>query len=173
MKKFNSQEFVSQGGKLIVREVEKRDCKTLNSIAQEPGVIEFLELEPPISLASTIAHLNQTRKNGKWLAAELDGKVVGGAELRPKSGKEAHVAGFGIMLSSKARGKGIAEIALRELFKFAKKNGVKIIFARCFEDNARARKFYKKIGFHEVAVMKGHFRKRNRYIGSVLIEKRL
>lgn len=173
MKKFRKEKILLPAGTLVLREVEKRDAKALNKIVNEPEVNKFVLLPPPVPLKSTLDRIREKRGGAKWVAAELDGTVVGSVELRPKKGRESHVAGFGISFGKAGRGTGAAAVALQELFKYARQCGVKIIFGSCFEDNPRARKFYEKIGFREVAVLKGHLKRGSKYGGTVLIEKRL
>ncbi len=174
MKKFAPQEFLSQGGTLVLREVEKRDCKALNGIMNEPEVNHFVYLPSPVPLESTPKHWRELEKNGgKSVVAELNGKVVGSVELRPRRGREKHVAGFGIAFSQKAQGTGTAQVTLAAALKHAKNNGIEIISASCFADNKRARAFYKKMHFKEVAVLKGYLKRGKKRANSVLIEKRL
>ncbi len=170
---FPTKKIVLPAGKLVLREAEKKDLKVLNAIVQEPGVNEFLLLPLPVSMKSTLDHWKEIRQLGKWVVAELDGEIVGSMELRPKFGRESHVAGFGISFSKRGRGTGATQAIMREVFAFGKRHGVKIIFASCIEDNSRARKFYWKNGFREIALMKGHFRRGRKFVGTVLIEKLL
>ena len=172
--KFKKQTIQLVAGKLLLREAAARDMRALNEIINEPQVNRFVYIPAPVSLKSGLAHLRELKKSGaNWIVAQLDGKTVGSVEIRPRSARESHVAGFGIAFSTKAQGSGVAGAALDKVFAYAKKSGVKIIFASCFEDNKRARKFYQKMRFREIAVMKGHLARGGKYFGSVLIEKRL
>ena len=157
---------------LILRPGKLSDAKALNSIVNERGVNEFLLLERPISLASTRKKLKE-EKNLLWIAAEFDGNVVGSVSLVPGVGRQDVICEFGIAFSSKVHGKGVANTALKACLDWMKKNGFDNCTARVSEKNARARKFYKKMGFRELAFVPRQLRFKKKLVGIYTIQKRL
>ncbi len=91
-----------------------------------------------------------------WLVAELDGRVVGGANfLRGRWSKNAHTADLGVALLPDARGRGIGEALLREGIEWARSVGIRKLKLGVFASNDRALALYRKLGFVEEARLKG------------------
>jgi RimJ/RimL family protein N-acetyltransferase len=83
-----------------------------------------------------------------WLLAELEGRVVGGANFRRgRWTKNAHTADLGVALLPSARGRGIGEALLREGFGWARSVGIRKLKLGVFASNERALAFYLKLGF--------------------------
>lgn len=99
-----------------------------------------------------------------WLVAEVDGKVVGGANLvRGKWAKNAHTAELGMAIVREHRGRGIGRVLLERGLEWARSVGVQKVRLGVFESNARALALYRSIGFSEEGrlqrevMLDGHF----------------
>ena len=90
-----------------------------------------------------------TKEGMCYLVARVDGKVVGGASIHPKSDKHAHIASYGIFISKNSRNLGLGTILTRELVEIAKKRGFEILQLSVYATNERAFHVYKKCGFKE------------------------
>ncbi len=91
-----------------------------------------------------------------WLVAELDGRVVGGANfMRGRWAKNAHTAELGVALLPAARGRGIGEALMHEGIEWARSIGVRKLKLGVFATNERAIALYRKLGFEEEARLKG------------------
>lgn len=84
------------------------------------------------------------------LVAEIDGKIVGSAEVTKLSGRESHVGALGIGVKSGYRRIGIATKLIEVLIEKAKKQGLKIILLAVYENNQPAITLYRKLGFKEI-----------------------
>jgi|GEM_PF-1483637 len=157
---------------LVLRPATKKDAKALNEIINEPGVNEFVLVERPVSLASTRKAL-AAHKKGLWIASELDGMVVGSVALRPGVGRHDVVCQFGIAFSKSVHGKGVAKAALDGCFEWMRQNKFDNCTEGVLENNARARKFYKKMGFAEVGYTPRQVRCGNKIVGVYVIQKML
>ena len=174
MKKFGTGKIKSAGIALILRPVLKKDAKMLNGIINDEDVNEFLMVEMPLSLASTRKVIDEDAKKKLWIAVETGGEVVGSIHLRPGIGRKDVTCSFGIAFSRKVHGKGVAAAAMRECFNWMRKNGFATCTAEVFDENSRARKFYRKLGFREVAHVPNVRRKKNGKLGGeYVIQKNL
>jgi ribosomal protein S18 acetylase RimI-like enzyme len=108
-------------------------------------------------------------KNGDiiQLSAEVDGHVVGTAEIKQKVLREEHVGILGISISKRYRNLGIGKVLIAELIRLSKKKGLKLITLEVFETNSRALHVYTSMGFVKRGVIPKHIRYKNRYVGSV------
>lgn len=122
----------------------------------------------------------------KWLGGLLsdknriclfafDGIVhVGSAEIRRgRDDVSGHVGEFGIAVRKEYRGAGVAYALARKIFALVRKRGVSILRLRVFSTNRRAIRFYKKLGFRKIAVLRREIRTGRRYIDAYLMEKKI
>ncbi|MFA6329621.1 MAG: GNAT family N-acetyltransferase [Candidatus Micrarchaeia archaeon] len=169
LKPFGTRKTMLGKSALVLRPARMSDAKALNGIVNEPGVNDFLLVERPLSLQSTRKVLKDNKH--PWVVSELDGKVVGSISIRPGIGRQDKVCGFGIAFSSKVHGKGVASAALRECLGWMRAQGFDNCTAQVNENNAKARKFYHKMGFREVARIPRQMRKGKRLVGLYVIQK--
>lgn len=156
---------------LVLRPARLSDAKALNGIINERGVNEFVLVERPVSLSSSRKVISEDKKH-LWIVSELDNKVVGSTSIRPGIGRQDRVCGFGIAFSVKVHGKGVASAALRECLGWMKAQGFDNCTAQVNENNAKARKFYHKMGFREIGFTPRQMRKGKRLVGLCVIQKR-
>lgn len=90
-----------------------------------------------------------TKEGMRYLVARVDGKVVGGASIHPKTDKHAHIASYGIFISKNYRNLRLGTILTRELVETARKQGFEILHLSVYATNERAFHVYEKCGFKE------------------------
>ncbi|OIO24872.1 hypothetical protein AUJ14_05435 [Candidatus Micrarchaeota archaeon CG1_02_55_22] len=139
-------------GVLELRLFCEGDAEPLNGIFCNPSVNAGLLFEPCTLAESQRYFAEEAAKGRASVVAVLDGRVVGNISFRPCAGRSLHVTGFGIMFSPSVHGKGVASAALDAVFNHWRKAGFEIVRGDVFSSNARARAFYKKLGFEEVGV---------------------
>ena len=89
-------------------------------------------------------------KKGQIIAVviEVDGNVIGIAELRRHVGRKSHVATFGISVGKEYRRLGLSTRVFSLLEKTAGSQGIKIIDSCYYSKNRASEKLHKKLGFH-------------------------
>ena len=88
------------------------------------------------------------------LIAEKDNKIIADATLcRPKHGWTSHTGTLRYIVGEKYRGKGLANIIVRELFVEAVKEGIEKIEAEVMEDNVAGIKCVENLGFLKEGVL--------------------
>jgi putative acetyltransferase len=111
--------------------------------------------------------------NSIHIVAEADGHVVGNAEISRGKGQSAHTCILGIGLARNYRSIGIGSALIKELFKHAKKLGLRIVYLEVFASNTHAQNLYKKMGFK----MTGSFPKKihygSKHVDSIIMTKEL
>lgn len=91
-----------------------------------------------------------------WLAAEVEGQIVGGADFRrSRHSKHSHAAELGIAILREFRGLGLGRAMLEAGIDWAKSVGVRKLKLGVFATNDRALALYRKLGFIEEARLKG------------------
>lgn len=166
------EKFKINGKKVIFRyPIAKENIADLlafiNSLIEERAMISLQKkVTPKEERAWLIDNLKEIKKKEKVLfLVEVDGKIMGNAEV--KTGKDAtkHVGKLGISLRKEIRGRGIGKKLLENIIKETKNIlGVKIIILEVFSANKVARHMYRKLGFKEV----GKIRKGVNYYGKFL-----
>ncbi|HEV2315982.1 MAG TPA: GNAT family protein [Thermoplasmata archaeon] len=91
-----------------------------------------------------------------WLIAEVDGRIVGGADFhRGSQSKNAHVAALGIALVREYRGLGLGEGVIRAGLAWARELGIRRVRLSVFATNGPALSLYRKLGFVEEGRLRG------------------
>ena len=90
-----------------------------------------------------------TKEGMMYLTASVDGKLVGGASIHPKTDKHTHIASYGIFLSKDYRNLGLGTLLTKELVEIAKQHDFEILQLSVYATNERAFHVYKKCGFKE------------------------
>jgi len=103
------------------------------------------------------------------LVAEKSGEIVSICELRRRTYRMSHVAGFGIGVKRKYRRMGIAEAISREVLRRAKKKGIEIVRSCVFEDNESSKALHRKLGFVEEAILKDEIKIGRNYKNGILM----
>ena len=89
-----------------------------------------------------------------------NGEVLGLYILHPNNvGRCGHISNASYGVRPECRGRGIGEALVRDCLGAAKALGFRILqFNAVVESNARARRLYEKLGFHQLGVIPGGFR---------------
>ena len=91
------------------------------------------------------------------LIAEVDGKIVGSGDLeRPRFGWKKHVGHLRVVVAHQYQRSGIGTALLGALVKVAVNIGVEKLAAEAFENQAGARRAFKKAGFTEETILRNH-----------------
>lgn len=90
-----------------------------------------------------------TKEGMCYLVARVDGRVVGGASIHPRTEKRAHTAEFGIYIRRGYRNLGLGTTLTKEFIHIGKKQGLEILHLSVHATNKRAFHVYKKCGYRE------------------------
>lgn len=90
-----------------------------------------------------------TKAGMLYLVARVDGKLVGGASIHPRTDKRSHVAEFGIFIRDGNRNRGLGTMLTETFIEIAKKHGFEILQLSVYATNKRAFHVYKKCGYKE------------------------
>lgn len=91
------------------------------------------------------------------LVAEVNGKMVGSGDLdRPRFGWKKHVGHVRVVIARDYQRTGLGSALLHALVKVAVNIGVEKLIAEAFENQAGARRAFKKAGFTEETILRNH-----------------
>ena len=95
--------------------------------------------------------------------AESDGKILGLYILHPNNvGRCGHICNASYAVSSKARGQHIGEKLVLDCLRKAKELGFRVLqFNAVVESNLPARRLYERLGFVQLGVIPGGFRRKD------------
>lgn len=144
---------------------EKEITKTPGYLCSQPSEISEQNV---IKTITTFAE----SKNGIYLVADLEGKIVGHAFLEPLHLKSiSHVAQLMIGVHCGWQEKGIGTALLEQLIAWAKAStSIEKIELNVRASNSRAIALYKKMGFIEEGRLKNRIKiSNNHYIDDILM----
>ncbi len=90
-----------------------------------------------------------TKDGMLYLTARVEGKMVGGASIHPRTEKRSHVAEFGIYIRDGYRNLGLGTTLTLMFIDIAKEHGFEILQLSVHATNERAFHVYKKCGYKE------------------------
>lgn len=102
-------------------------------------------------------------KKNLILWAMIDGKIIGGVDIKVGYSREKHVGSIGLMIDSDFRGQGLGEYLIRKILEKGKEMGLKIAKLDVFSDNIPGRNLYKKVGFIECGKIPNCFFRKGKY----------
>lgn len=118
--------------------------------------------------------LTLVRKKRKiHLIAEVDGVIVGSAEIRRGEKRKHHIGEIGISVLKEFRQEGIGRRLMSKLIGQGKLLGLRMLMLHCFENNTVAIGLYKKFGFVVCGLLPEAYHHRDLYIGEVTLYKNL
>ncbi len=173
--------FESDGQEVVIRYPRREDVvglmKYINGMVKERtqlGTQKRVTLKKERAwLAKQLRAMEQ--KKLVHLIVEMDGVIVGGAELMKGTVPWRDHAGFlGIGLSREARGRGIGERLYTNLEREAKRRlKVRFIDLNHMATNTRAHRFYHRMGFKHVGRIKDGLKYFGRYVDEIIMVKHL
>jgi RimJ/RimL family protein N-acetyltransferase len=143
---------LTDGRKATLDWLTKEDAleivEVLNEVIKEG---RYLFLNDPITdMEKQLEWFEQRTKEGMlYLTARVDGELVGGATLNPKTDKHRHIASYGIFIGKNHRNLGLGTLLTREFVEIARKREFEILQLTVYATNERAFHVYKKCGFKE------------------------
>lgn len=91
------------------------------------------------------------------LVAEVGGRIVGSADLdRPRFGWKKHVGQLRVVIAPDHQRSGLGTAMLHALVHAAVNIGVEKLIAEAFENQAGARRAFRKAGFTEETILRNH-----------------
>ncbi len=126
-------------------------------------------------------HLEDIESERRWLAefdgvrnvlfvADAAGEVVGSADCHGGDfPKTQHVGGVGIAIRDGWREVGLGRILMNRILEWMHARDFKKAELAVFASNARARRLYESLGFHEEGIRRRHVRIRDVYEDEVLM----
>ena len=131
------------GVSVVLRPVELGDGDELHAIFTEPGVLQYLFDDIPLTREQTQKHVEAARDHGAWVIC-LDGMIVGLTSLRPVGvDRELMIA-----ISERCWGRGVAfeaaRAAMRHGFEVLKLDR---IVAGVDLPNQRSHRLMARLGF--------------------------
>ena len=158
MKTFYERVRIKDGRTVLLRRPEKKDLmKIMNYINKIIDEDAPIELNNRMTIAAERKWLTETlagiKKGTKhFMLAELDGRLVGEANLTPGRGRSAHVAEYGVSVAKDFRRLGVGSALTKYILDVGRRDkNIKLITLRVYEFNRKAIVMYRKFGFRKVA----------------------
>ncbi len=159
---------------ITFRPGQDSDQKYLIEWLLQPGVLEGFPLSDLREIEDAARIWMGFSKHNAVLMAECDGVACGTAVLYVQPYKKlAHQCLFAIIVDEKHRGKGIGEKLLTELMTLARtKLHIELLHLEVYENN-RAIHLYERMGFVRYGFQKHFIKDQGRYIGKILMQRKL
>ncbi len=164
--------FTLKDGRIgLVRRARMEDASVLmanvNSVAEEK--VYIARDDPITDLAAEedwVRGFDGVRR--ALYVAEVDGRVVGSADVRSNpSRKESHARSLGIVVIKHYRGLGVGRALMQGCIEFCRREGAEKVCLEVFSTNAAAIALYRKLGFRVEGRRRGQFKIRGRYVDEV------
>jgi len=165
--------------KIIIRNITKKDIRIAHKIYNYYIFNSFVNFEEkPISLFRFKNMVNKILLTKlPFIVSELNGQVVGLAYLTKYRNKSGYKFSYenSIYIDNNYVGKGIGQKLLKNLLKISKKNNkIKNIVAIIGDSkNYSSIKIHKKSGFNHVGILKKIGFKKNKWIDSLIMLKKI
>ena len=152
-------ERLRDGGSVLVRRAAPEDAAAhlANFVAVAAERVYLMSETPGRSVDEIARQFRDADPRSElWLMAEVDGRVVGGADFqRGRWTKNEHTATLGVLLTPAARGRGIGEVLMRHGIEWARSVGIRKLKLGVFASNERAVALYRRLGFVEEGRLRG------------------
>ncbi len=147
------------GSALVIRPLDATDApavlKFYRSLPEEDRLFLRDDVTKPEWLRRFVGRVESGEVVS--LIAERDGKVVGEATLyRALHGWTVHVAELRLAVAPAMRRSGLGTALAHELVRLATRMGVEKMMIQVVENQVGARKMFRKLGFKQEAVLRGH-----------------
>ncbi len=127
------------------------DLPRLNEIVNDPAIIRFLDLVPPVSMERTAGFYSLAKANGYllWNILVPDDTTIGCAGLFPEdpATKFCRTASFFLYLLPAYWGKGIGMQSVQFLEAGARNRNLHRLECQVVAGNSRAIRLYERLGF--------------------------
>ncbi|MBW6426163.1 GNAT family N-acetyltransferase [Rhizobium sp. XQZ8] len=145
---------------VVIRGSRPQDAEAITEVLNLPGVRHGTLRQPFQSVERTRKYIESASPSDILVCAEWHGKIIGSAGLHRKSGRQHHVASFGIGVHDEFAGKGVGTVLLSTLIDTADKwHDIRRIELDVFVDNTPAIRLYEKFGFvHEGTLRQNAYR---------------
>jgi ribosomal protein S18 acetylase RimI-like enzyme len=169
-------EFIAKdGGIVVIRKLRLEDVDSLlelvNSTVREGAPVnrmtELSREEEIEFLRRRLAEIE--RGDTVLLIAEVDGKLVGNAEIRRHPGRQSHVGTMGITVKSGFRRIGIGTQLIERLLSEGKEQGLRIVTLQVNETNLPAITLYRKLGFKETGRIPKAIHWNRKYVDDIIM----
>lgn len=140
-------------------------------IAKEPGFFCSAPSELTDENVANIISAFLKDKNGVYLVAEYEGKLVGHAFLEPFHTQSLrHIADLNVAVHVGWQKKGIGTMLLEQIIQWAKDSGIlEKIQLNVRASNSSAISLYKKMGFQEEGRLKNRVKVKDHYIDDIVM----
>lgn len=145
---------------IVVRGTRLQDAKAITEILNLPGVRYGTLRQPFQSVEETRKYIESASHADLLVCAEWNGRIIGNADFRRKTGRQHHSATFGMGVHDDFAGRGVGTALLSILIDTADKwHDIRRIELNVFVDNAPAIRLYEKFGFvHEGTLRQNAYR---------------
>lgn len=174
------EDFEVNGSEVKIRYPEMGDVDDLlehvNSLVEEGADIVLEEKNDRDEEVEWLSEMLEKIEKGEkvGLVVEVDGKVVGSADVGKGENVKNHVGILEIGLREEIRDRGIGTKLMEVLISEAKERlDVEIIRLSAFEGNERALHFYRKMGFEEYGRLEDGIHHKNEYKDKILLKRDL
>ena len=158
--------ILKDGTKCLLRSPDEQDAATMLEYMKMTSTETHYMVRYPEEIELTDAKEAEFLKNyieskqDIMIAAFVGDDLAGDASLNCVNNyiKLRHRAVFGISIKEKYWNKGIGSILIQEAIKMAEVMGYEQIELGVFDDNIKAKKLYRKFGFHEWGRVKSAFK---------------
>ena len=152
---------LKNGKEIIIREATQEDAQAMikfyNIVGGETDFLSFGKNEFSRSLPDYKNFIKSTKAehNSIILLATMDDEIISIASITSSQKlRTKHIGTLGIVIAEKHCGFGLGRTLMEELVEWARGNGTtKKIHLVTREDNERAIKLYKKVGFKEEGLL--------------------
>ena len=174
-------QFETKKGKVaIIRAPRTSDVqeitRMINSIVREDDYIllsEEVKLEDEVKWLRGVIKKNR-KESQVYLLVEIDGKVVGSADVAKCMGRASHTGGFGIALEANHREEGIGSVLMETVINLAKSDlQLRQLKLEVYKTNIRALGLYKKMGFKIFGTLPKEVLVKNKYVDAVYMYKEI
>jgi putative acetyltransferase len=151
------------------------DLDAVYSIYMDGSVVPYLGFDP-MSRTDFVKVMGDLVETKTFYLVEIDGDVQGFYRVARNIGRSQHVAYLGTFaVAPKARATGLAKCIIETAIATLHAEGVTRIELTLEEDNARALKFYRKLGFELEGIMRSAYKRSNdsHYLDELLMAKLL
>ncbi|MBI4177012.1 MAG: GNAT family N-acetyltransferase [Candidatus Aenigmarchaeota archaeon] len=168
-----------RGNPVLLRTPSMKDLHRLvgymNSLVEENANILLGKKISVKDEKSWLTDIIKRMKQGTYfyIIADVDGEIAGTANFAKGVHRQSHVAGFGVSVNKKFRKLGIGSLLAKEVFKHARRSGVRIITLGVFPRNTVAIKMYRKLGFKKYGLLPHSIRDGRGYTDEILMCRRL